>query len=697
MLTSSAAIAAFGLALLLGSLAGAAIPVALPLATLVLAGILYLSQSVSTYLKLLIGLVSAVHVVMAAATAVAAYRLLPVDFFSEAPSMAMPIAATVFAGLLLAISRIPVMREITHLTDPYFRSRDMGTLRIWPFGHIRAQERWIGLGLVTVVILLQFALVAISVRFNYWNRDWFDAIQAKNADEFWRLLLTVWVFWVIVYVVVAIYQYVLQASLEIRWRAWLTDYYTTRWLGGANHYRMSVVGGGEADNPDQRIQEDVRKFTQTTLLFTLRILSRVSTLVSFSVILWGISSDFTFPGTNVVVPGLLFWIALVYAVVATVLTHLIGRPLIRLNFQQERYEADFRFGLARLREYGEQVALLDGEDEERRRLGTKFGRVIDNYYQLIAVTKRLIAFTSFYETSNSVVPYVIAAPFYFAGRITLGVMSQVASAFGQVESALSFFVTFYQSLADYKAVIDRLTSFEAAIARGQAAEARKEYETVPGPGADLALRDLDLELPDGRPIVTAPDLALKAGAATLVAGPSGSGKSTLFRTIAGIWPFGRGRISIPQGASMMLLPQRPYIPQGTLKEAVFYPQAEAIYSDAEIVEALTAARLGHLIPRLNQDESWAQILSIGEQQRVAIARALLAKPDWLFLDEATAALDEPTEAAIYALLKERLPDTTIVSIGHRSTLAAFHDRRVEMRPAAEGVFTPTEVQAVPAE
>jgi putative ATP-binding cassette transporter len=492
---------------------------------------------------------------------------------------------------------------------------------------------------------------------------------------------------------VAIYQYVLQASLEIRWRAWLTDYYTSRWLGRANHYRMSIVGGGETDNPDQRIQEDVRKFTQTTLMFTLRILSRVSTLVSFSVILWGISSDFTFPGTDVVIPGLLFWIALVYAVVATVATHLIGRPLIRLNFLQERYEADFRFGLARLREYGEQVALLDGEDEERRRLGTKFGRVIDNYYQLIAVTKRLIAFTSFYETSNSVVPYVIAAPFYFAGRITLGVMSQVASAFGQVENALSFFVTFYQSLADYKAVVDRLTSFESAIARGQAAEARKEYETLPGSGADVAVQNLHLELPDGRAIVSAPDLALKAGASTLVAGPSGSGKSTLFRTIAGIWPFGKGRISIPAGASMMLLPQRPYIPQGTLKEAVFYPQAEAIYSDAEIVDALKAARLEHLLPRLDEEDSWAQILSIGEQQRVAVARALLAKPQWLFLDEATAALDEPTEAAIYGIIKERLPNTTVVSIGHRSTLAAFHDRRVEMRPAGEGVFTPTAVPA----
>ncbi|HEX2136989.1 MAG TPA: SbmA/BacA-like family transporter, partial [Microvirga sp.] len=428
MIKASIIVGVLGLGVLAASLVGGEVPVYLPLSSLALAGILYLARDVSTYLKLLIALVSAVHVVLAAMTTLAIAGVLPAALVGEAPSLAMPVAATVFAGVLLAVSRIPVIRTIMALTDPYFEARDPGTLRIWPFGYVRAQERWIGLGLVAVVIALQFGLVAISVRFNYWNRDWFNAIQEKNADEFWRLLLTVWVFWVVVYVVVAIYQYVLQASLEIRWRSWLTDYYTARWLGQANHYRMSILGG-QTDNPDQRIQEDVRKFTLTTLSFTLRLLSQVSTLVSFSVILWGISSDFTLPGTDIVVPGLLFWIALVYAAGATIVTHLIGRPLIGLNFQQERFEADFRFGLARLREYGEQVALLEGERSERQRLGGQFRRVIDNYYQIIAITKRLIAFTAFYENSNSVVPFVIAAPFYFAGRIALGVMTQVASAF----------------------------------------------------------------------------------------------------------------------------------------------------------------------------------------------------------------------------------------------------------------------------
>jgi len=691
MKKASGIVAAAGLGLLLISLIGGELQAVLPVATLVLAGILYASQGISTYLRLLISLVSAVQIGLTGLQAARAVGILPSSLVGD-PAVAMPVAATVFAGVILAISRIPVIRTIMHLTDPYFEAREVGTLRIWPFGHIRAQERWIGLGLVAIVIALQFGLVAISVRFNYWNRDWFNAIQEKNAEEFWRLLLTVWVFWVVVYVVVAIYQYVLQSSLEIRWRAWFTDFYTARWLGDANHYRMTILGG-QTDNPDQRIQEDVRKFTMTTLSFTLRILSQVSTLVSFSVILWAISADFTLPGTNIVVPGLLFWIALVYATVATVVTHLIGRPLIGLNFMQERYEADFRFSLARLREYGEQVALLDGERAERERLGARFGNVISNFYAIIGVTKRLIAFSAFYETSNSVVPFVFAAPFYFTGKIALGVMTQVASAFGRVEGALSFFVTWYQSLADYKAVIDRLTSFEDALARAKSVGAAKAFSYKDAAGPNLTMDSLRLAIPDGRTIVEAPSLSLQAGATTLLTGPSGSGKSTLFRAIAGIWPFGEGQIGTPRGATMMLLPQRPYIPMGTLKDAVVYPAVEGVYDDKAIIAALQAARLPHLVDRLHEEEPWSLVLSLGEQQRVAVARALLAQPDWLFLDEATAALDEPTEAEIYRVIRERLPDTTVVSIGHRSTLAAFHDRRIEMRAREDGVFTPVPQEA----
>jgi len=688
---ASVAIGAAGLALVAAKILGLGLSVYLPLSTLVLAGVLFLSTRISTYVRALIGLVSIAHVVLAAIYVGTVLGWMPAG--GEPPSVMMPAAASIFAAVLLAVSRIPIIRTITTLTDPYFETRDIGVLRIWPFGSIRMQERWIGLGLVAIVIAMQFALVAISVRFSYWNRDWFNALQNRDAAEFWRLLLTVWLFWVVIGVAMAIYQYVLRQTLEIRWRSWLTEQYTARWLEGSVHYRMQVLGG-QTDNPDQRIQEDVKRFTNYTLALTLGVLSRVSSLVSFSVILWTISADFTFPGTETVVPGLLFWIALVYATVSTYLTHLIGRRLIPLNFQQEQYEADFRFGLARLREYGEQVALLEGEPAERQRLGGMFRRVIDNFYELVKYNKRLIAFTSFYEYSNSVVPYVIAAPFYFAGRIQLGILTQTAGAFAQVEGALSYFITVYQTLAEYKAVIDRLTSFGASMAKARAAGAGSAETTVAVSASqpELQVYDLSVSLPDGKPIVAAQRLAFRSGETTLLTGPSGSGKSTLFRAIAGIWPFRVGRIAVPEGQNMMLLPQRPYIPIGSLRGAVVYPAMEGTYTDAAIIDALRAVRLPQLVDRLDEERSWAQTLSLGEQQRLAIARALLAKPDWLFLDEATAALDEPTEAEVYRVLKERLPDATVISIGHRSTLAAFHDRRIEMRPATDGVYTPVDLR-----
>lgn len=671
-----------------GSLTSPGAFLLVPLATLVLAGVLFAARHVSVFIRILIGLIAGAHILLTALLVADLAGWLPEAAKDFVPPLSMPVAAGVFAALMLGVARIPVIGTITHLTDPYFTSREVGTLRIWPLPAFRAQERVIATGLLAVVVIMQFALVAISVRLSYWNRDWFNSIQNRNADEFWRLLLTIWVFWVVIAVSMAIYQYAIRATLDIRWRAWLTQYYTRRWLADSTHYRMSILGG-QTDNPDQRIQEDIRKFTSITLSLTVGILSQVSTLVSFSVILWTISDGFTLPGTTVVIPGLMFWIALVYAMVATYFTHVIGRPLIRLNFLQEKYEADFRFSLARLREYGEQVSLLDGEKAERQRLGGQFAQVIDNFFKQVGVSKRLIAFTSFYEYSNSVVPYIIAAPFYFAGKIQLGTMTQTAGAFARVEGALSFFINAYQTLAEYKAVVDRLTSFEGSIARAQATAVAAGGIVLTDHGDDtLRLENLTVRLPDGSPIVRAKSLILKPGETTLLAGPSGSGKSTLFRAVSGIWPFGEGQVSRPEGASIMLLPQRPYIPVGTLRGAVAYPSTEDVYSDAAMIAALEAAKLAHLAGQLDEDRAWAQTLSLGEQQRLAIARALLAQPAWLLLDEATAAMDEPTEAEIYRMLASELPGTTVVSIGHRSTLIAFHTRQIAMRPTGDGLFAP---------
>lgn len=581
--------------------------------------------------------------------------------------------------------------QIWRLTYPYFVTREVTEVRPLPFWHFRLQERWVALGFAVLVIGIEFAKVAINVRLTYFNRDWFNAIQNKDEGEFWRQLLFVFCFWAVIYVVVAIYQYAIRSYLRIRWRRWMTDHLTARWLGNHNHYRMHLAGG-LTDNPDQRIQEDVSMFTVTTLTLALGILSSVTTLFSFSFVLWQLSADFTLPGTDIQVPGFLLWGALLYAALGTWLTHLIGRPLIGLNFQQQRYEADFRFSLARLREYGEQVALLNGEPAEQANLRHRFGAVIGNFLAIVSRTKRLTAFTAGYAQVSAVIPYILVAPYYFGGKIPLGGMTQTASVFSRVQDALSFFIEAYQTLADYKAVVDRLTGFHHAIVRAEDAGAASGLTVRPSPSRELRVADLALALPDERVIAHAHDLGFRPGEAALLTGPSGSGKSTLFRAISGIWPFGKGRIETPDGATLMLLPQRPYLPNGSLRSAVIYPAVAGAYDDQAIAEALRTARLPQLADRLDEEGSWAQTLSLGEQQRLAIARALLAKPDWLLLDEATAALDEPTEKEIYRVLRERLPGTTIVSIGHRSTLQPFHERRIEMRPAENGRFEPTDLR-----
>jgi putative ATP-binding cassette transporter len=580
--------------------------------------------------------------------------------------------------------------QIWKLLYPYFATRDVTTVRLWPLPAFRVQERWVALGLAITVIAIEFGQVAINVRLSYFNRDWFNAIQAKDAATFWSLLFTVFCFWAAIFIASAIIQYVLQSYLLIGWRRWLTARYTHRWLENHAHYRMQLSGTG-ADNPDQRIQEDVDRFTERTAYLTLSILSAVSNLISFSVILWNISAEFAVPGTDWRVPGFLVWGALIYSALATWLTHLIGRPLIRLNFEQQRYEADFRFSLARLREYGEQVALLGGERAERDRFGQRFASVINNFLAIVSRRKKLIAFTASYSQLNAVIPYILVAPYYFAGQIPLGGLTQTAGAFARVEGTMSFFITFYTTIADYKAIVDRLTGFDTAIARTEAAAATPLKLTDASDGA-VSLQNVALALPDGRRIVRADGLVFRPGESTLVTGPSGSGKSTLFRAIAGIWPLGEGSIARPQQARFMLLPQRPYIPVGTLRGALAYPAAEQAYSEADIAAALHAVRLSQFSARLDEEAAWNQTLSLGEQQRVAVARALLAKPDWLFLDEATAALDEDTEETLYRILAERLPETTIVSIGHRSTLLAYHERRVELRQGADQAFRPMDAQ-----
>jgi vitamin B12/bleomycin/antimicrobial peptide transport system ATP-binding/permease protein len=476
--------------------------------------------------------------------------------------------------------------------------------------------------------------------------------------------------------------------LVIRWRTWLTEHFVSRWLASHNHYRISLVSG-RTDNPDQRISEDIFRFINGgsdganaaygLYDFSILLISTVTTLVSFSIVLWNLSESFTLPGTNIALPGFLFWVALLYAAVGTLITHWIGRPLVNLYFERQHREADFRFSLARMREYTEQVALLDGESAEKSILGGRFAALISNFLAVIFRRMRVTAFTQLFGQLSPIIPFIFTAPFYFARKIQLGTMTQTAGAFAQVSSSLTFFVNYYTYLAGFKSVVDRLNSFDAALDEAQAlAGAGPAPVAAPAGASGIELEDVDLLLPEGRSIVKAKHLQLKGGESAVLSGPSGSGKSTFLRALSGIWPFGTGRITKPAGANIMVVPPKPYVPIGTLRAAVTYPAVAGTYRDEDIRAALVDAHLGGLADELDREDAWGQRLSSGEQQRLALARALLKRPDWLLLDEATSAVEEKLEADLYAMLARRLPETTIFSIGHRSTLAALHRRHFEM-------------------
>ena len=544
----------------------------------------------------------------------------------------------------------------------------------WPYFY--SNDRWPGRILFGAVITIELATVGINVMLNQWNNRFYNALQERNWDAFVTELLF-FCGLAAAYIVLAVYQLYLNQWLQIRWRRWMTRHYLDHWLAGANHYRMQLLGDA-ADNPDQRIAEDIRQFIDLTLTLTVGLLSAFVTLCSFVAILWTLSATAPLAlfGKTFVIPGYLVWAALFYAVVGTLLTHLVGWPLVSLNFRQQRFEADFRFNLVRVRENSEQIALLAGETAERERLLDRFGRIVANWMLIMTRTKRLTFLTAGYSQVSVVFPFVVISPAYFAGAVQLGGLMQTASAFNSVQTALSFFITAYRQLAEWRAVIARLDGFNVSVEKAQlAAKAEPVIEVLTqAEKAPLAIEDLMVRLPQGKPVVTAHNISVAKGESVLVTGPSGSGKSTLFRALAGIWPFGAGTIRVPSGAKVMMLPQRPYFPIDALGASVTYPAEPGTFPPERLAEVISAVGLPELAERLDEEAHWNRMLSLGEQQRLGIARAILLAPDYLFLDEATASLDEPAEAALYRLLAQRLAGATIVSIGHRSTLTAFHRR-----------------------
>ena len=561
------------------------------------------------------------------------------------------------------------LAKVWALAIPYWQSEERG--RAW--------------GLLIAIVTLTLALVYLDVQFNTWNREFYNALEQKNYADFKDLILY-FTLLAVLFMAGAIYKLYLTQMLTMRWRVWLTNRYLDDWMERQVYYRLELDKRG-TDNPDQRIAEDLRLFADGTLSLSLGLLSSVVTLASFVAILWSVSGPLEVLGVNI--PGYMVWAAVIYAIVGSILTHYVGRPLIGVNFQQERFEADFRFNLVRLRENSEGVALYRGEAPEREGLRERFERVRGNWWELMRFTKRLTGFTQGYAQIAVIFPFVVAAPRYFSGGMPLGGLMQIASAFGQVQNALSWFVQSYGTLANWRASVDRLLTFHAALdAAVHEAEAAPAIPRVRDAQPSVRADALELAVPGsygnpGRTLLSGANFAIAPGERVLISGPSGSGKSTIFRALAGIWPFGSGTIRIPENARVLFLPQKPYIPVGTLRDAVSFPAPTGTFGDDALREALQDCRLDAFTARLDETQNWSMLMSGGEQQRLAVARALLHKPEFLFLDEATASMDEALERGMYALLVERLPGTAIASIAHNAGLSAFHTRSLTLKASGD--------------
>ena len=604
---------------------------------------------------------------------------------------------SVFTGKLARARRF--LQQVIHLSLPYFQS----------------DQRWRARGLLAAIIALNLGAVYMLVLLNEWNRVFYDALQNKDAAVFWHQLGR-FTLLAMIFIVIAVYRFYLTQLLELRWRAWMTRDLMARWLSRHTFYRMELgryagvsrqaltteglpePGQRAPDNPDQRLQEDINLFTTQTVGLTMGFLNAVVTLASFVGILWNLSGSFAWHG--VTIPGFMVWMAVIYCALGSVITHFIGRPLIGLNYEQQKREADFRHHLVRVREYSEAIALDKGEAVEGRQLDGRFGAVLANYLALIGKQKQLVGFTNLFGQAAVVFPFIVAAPRFFSGAIQLGGLMQIASAFGRVQDALSWFVDNYDSLASWRATTERLTSFESALpVRAKAASVAIEtgaQAQLSQPASDISVQGLTLQLPGGQTLLQDADLHAAPGQHTLIQGPSGSGKSTLLRALAGIWPWAKGAVQLPP--AIMVIPQRPYFPDGALRDALAYPEDSRAYRDDDLRRALADAQLPQLAARLDERDNWAQKLSGGELQRLAIARVFLKHPAWVLADEATSALDPPTEQQLTARLRQLTENAggALISIAHRPDLAALHRQSWTFRPEANGPAPDTDTSAPPA-
>jgi len=562
-------------------------------------------------------------------------------------------------------------------------------------GYWTSEERWTAWGFLAAVVGLNLALVYVNFQQNLAMGAVFNALQKFDGGAFYAAFATLMAL-ILAYLIVAVLRVYLDQTLQLRWRRWLTDQYLVHWLAHQTFYRSRF--SDRVDNPDQRISEDIRLFIERTAALAMGLLNAVAMLGSFAALLWTLSGSVTLSldGIALAIPGYMFWAAVLYSGAGSVLAHYVGRPLIRLNYRQQTVEADFRFNLVRLREAAEAIALYGGEAQERGAALARFRALFDNFTSLIRRNAQYVLFQLFFSQLAYGFSLLLASPRYFAGAIPLGTLVQISNAFERVNESLSWFIGSYPVFAEWRATVERLNEFAQEMERERAAAAAGARIETAGKDS-IELHDLSVTLPDGTPLIAPTTLTLKPYQSVLLKGASGIGKSTVFRVLAGVWPFASGRIALPEHAKTLFLPQQPYMPIGTLREALWYPAHPVHRRDGEARAALELVDLPDLAPRLDEIAHWEQILSHGEQQRIAVARALLAKPDWLFMDESTSALDERQEAALYGRLKETLPRTTMVSIGHRRPLEALHDRVItlERRPGGPSQLIETPVRHGP--